>query len=567
MLQSTEMGFKSIIAKNNHLFSRIFWLIAFITSIILLIYSSFWLIWKYNYEPDFGVKIIQRPMREIPFPAFTICSPVFAKNNLANYLKLGNIFNSKANFTIKEQNYFAANYQVCNPFDDIGDFQTVKDHVMNRTDFDIVKLLNESSMNVTELIHFCSISDELDCVKSFNQILTERGFCYNFNMQSNDLIYNDVINKKWKNLNFLKKIFNENSENDEKMTWTLDKGYSSKHRDNQNPYRATKHNRIGVYISLSHENANNPCPIVGKVFRVIFHLPNEIPTIFHNEHFVSYHYQKTFFLTATSYRSDKELRRYSPNIRGCYFQDERKLKFFKSYTKTQCDYECLTNYTLEICGCVRFSMPHEFNTPICDLDQMKCYSYVMLRWPQNNEENHIACNCLPTCNYIQYSLRYEKEAFIDYVKDLLGPEEKTKNTSDVVISVSFVEHLVMEHQRFLSYSFGNFIADIGGLLGLFLGASLVTFIEIIYMATQFIIRKIKKQQKVEVFDITNDAEMQAVKIQKLSQVVQILDFKQKESNVKITNLEARMEKLKGRNEQNDEIIKSLEEIIFKNRND
>jgi acid-sensing ion channel, other len=37
---------------------------------------------------------------------------------------------------------------------------------------------------------------------------------------------------------------------------------------------------------------------------------------------------------------------YAPDRRQCYFNDERNLKFFKVYTQSNCELECLANYTL-----------------------------------------------------------------------------------------------------------------------------------------------------------------------------------------------------------------------------
>jgi amiloride-sensitive sodium channel len=109
------------------------------------------------------------------------------------------------------------------------------------------------------------------------------------------------------------------------------------------------------------------------------------------------------------------LRKFSPQIRECYFESERKLKFFKSYTKAHCDYECMTNYTLKVCGCVKFSMPRTFTTPVCDLDKVECFKNVIKNWPTWNNET-IECNCYPPCSNINYKIESLREnlIIIDY---------------------------------------------------------------------------------------------------------------------------------------------------------
>jgi amiloride-sensitive sodium channel len=58
--------------------------------------------------------------------------------------------------------------------------------------------------------------------------------------------------------------------------------------------------------------------------------------------------------------TNKGLRSYEPERRQCYFARERHLLHFSIYTQQNCDFECYTNYTFKICGCVAYYMPREF---------------------------------------------------------------------------------------------------------------------------------------------------------------------------------------------------------------
>lgn len=53
------------------------------------------------------------------------------------------------------------------------------------------------------------------------------------------------------------------------------------------------------------------------------------------------------------------LKHYEPNRRQCYFQKERALRYFNIYSQSNCELECLANFTLSKCGCVKFSMPRK----------------------------------------------------------------------------------------------------------------------------------------------------------------------------------------------------------------
>jgi amiloride-sensitive sodium channel len=117
--------------------------------------------------------------------------------------------------------------------------------------------------------------------------------------------------------------------------------------------------------------------------------------------------------------------------RQCYFPDERQLKFFQMYTKSNCEFECLTNLTLRYCNCSTFYMPSWVifskilnrwvinnripgtkETKICTYDQhWKCLKYAEQSFSTLSQIrlicdpksiDRVACNCLPLCNDIIY---------------------------------------------------------------------------------------------------------------------------------------------------------------------
>lgn len=262
-----------------------------------------------------------------------------------------------------------------------------------------------------------------------SRVLTNNGFCYTMNMQSYQTIFNkgealsdDFESYKRKKItkSFDKESKGYNSTFDdenggESEDWSLDTGYKTQ-SDEVFPPRALKMNQLSIYMSLSEDDASNICVSQGRGYKVIFHLPNELPTPFHDEFFISFNHERMMTLTARAFSTDPDMRKFQPDKRRCYFQGERKLQFFKTYTKSQCDYECMTNYTLRTCGCVKFSMPRAPDTPVCDLDKAKCYNKAMLEWPDKDEESEkstMPCGCLPTCNDIKYSLKLDKEAIVD----------------------------------------------------------------------------------------------------------------------------------------------------------
>jgi amiloride-sensitive sodium channel len=97
-----------------------------------------------------------------------------------------------------------------------------------------------------------------------------------------------------------------------------------------------------------------------------------------------------------------ELQKYDVKYRQCYFDGEKKLKFFKIYTEKNCKFECLTNLTLTKHGCVRYYMPRFKSTPICTTKELDAVSYTEIDFEDGLDSNQ--CDCYPPCNNINYEL-------------------------------------------------------------------------------------------------------------------------------------------------------------------
>ena len=320
---------------------------------------------------------------------------------------------------IEEQNYIASNIHACSP--DLS--MSLKRHVQNRSENNIVKLLNESFLTLNEAIINCGFKGYVtNCSYIFNRVLTDRGFCYSFNLQSFDTIFNQKIISEdfhsYKRTNIRKSMFVANplinekvDDNNEVLKWSLDLGYDKNHGDDSVPVKAEKGKFVAFNPYLNESDTQNVCLNIGNVFSFYIHLPNEIMLPMHQEYYVEFKKKRDIILIAKSFRVDEGMRKFSPKSRGCYFEGEKKLKFFKTYTKGLCEFECMTNYTLSECGCVKFSMPRASGTPICTVDNAECYFYSMFKWPDYKKSKDMfeaTCGCLKSCNDVKYEVKYDK---------------------------------------------------------------------------------------------------------------------------------------------------------------
>jgi uncharacterized membrane protein len=73
----------------------------------------------------------------------------------------------------------------------------------------------------------------------------------------------------------------------------------------------------------------------------------------------------------------------------------------------------------------------------------------------------------------------------------------SKNVFETFTSVDifFENFQVEEVTKFAAYNFSNFIADCGGLLGLFLGCSVLSIVELFYLLVMFVCKRKDKNLK------------------------------------------------------------------------
>jgi amiloride-sensitive sodium channel len=401
---------------HTHRVIRIFWLIVFVLSIAVLTFYARGAYVKWKIAPDISMSEQLKPIREIPFPAVTICSPASVKSEFANYRdafahRNGSSSSHFDELPIEQQANVAAMLQACDPSLSTA-FATRIRHAAGEG---IVSRLSRSSLATNEALSLCILINEQrqDCAELMTRVVTDAGICFAYNMQG----YHSIFNGRAMSSDFdlykrsgVRNVLVDGShafddEHDEELQWSLGNGYVRHDDENAFPYRIVSDSSVEFVLRLSRNESSNFCPRLRNSYKVIFHVPNEMPTKFHDYIYVSTGMQFFISMEAKFHSHDASLRSYSPVMRRCYFDGERKLRFFSAYTKAHCDLECLTNFTLRACGCVKFSMPRSSETKVCDLVDARCYSAALRNWPHNDAMSMglaMPCSCFPPCVNIKY---------------------------------------------------------------------------------------------------------------------------------------------------------------------
>lgn len=188
---------------------------------------------------------------------------------------------------------------------------------------------------------------------------------------------------------------------------------------------------------ISNKELKNFCDVRRNSYLAIFHPPNEVPTMFHTKNFVELQYTKELLISTDLTTSDESLKSFEPEERNCYYENERELRFFKSYSQVHCEYECMINFTMEMCKCVKFSMPRSNDMKTCLNDDVPCYNNLMIDWPKNYFNFHrsqdiskFPCNCMETCTKLSYKIINERNFHIN--------EQSSKDTY-TILKESYLE--------------------------------------------------------------------------------------------------------------------------------
>ncbi|CAO1363398.1 unnamed protein product [Diamesa hyperborea] len=352
-----------------------------------------------------------------------------------------------------------------------------------------------------------------NCEDLFTELITDEGVCYTFNMMKYQDFYNNKISDSLK-------YPKHNKSSDD---WKFEDGYVNFNADVYPQRVLGSGHRAGLNIKLfvKEDAIDYSCKGAVQGFKIALHTPGELPRLSVQFYQVPLKQQVLMTVSPQVITTAEGLKSYTAESRQCYFNHEKQLTFFKTYTQSNCELECLTDFTFRMCGCVKFSMPHDNVTPVCDRTKVDYSSYpneeaVIEELEYNYDKEYSdeeeedekelskeqkkdiksQCLCLPSCTSVKYEAEISQSKYYS-LKLVKGVNKIVKDEfQQSSVNINFRDYYFIESKRSELYGWIDFMANCGGLLGLFMGFSLLSLVEILYYFTiNFVWRCCKKPDK------------------------------------------------------------------------
>jgi acid-sensing ion channel, other len=227
------------------------------------------------------------------------------------------------------------------------------------------------------------------------------------------------------------------------------------------PLKASSREGQGLKLFLT-PNKNIDQKVASSLSFTI-HSPHELPGSYDLFHYILFDYGFDFeiLITPEITRTDDTLRSLVPAKRGCYFPGERKLEYFQVYSRRNCEFECYSKAVNEAeIHCVPYYAVRDNDTEVCDYRKDYELKRLTLMGAGRN------CHCLDECDSIRYKTEIISHSLI--------------NKSEATLEFKFKNIGVVPLRRYQTFTFSDFLAQSGGILGLLAGISMLSVVEICY---------------------------------------------------------------------------------------
>ncbi|KAM9487257.1 acid-sensing ion channel 4-A [Clarias gariepinus] len=181
--------------------------------------------------------------------------------------------------------------------------------------------------------------------------------------------------------------------------------------------------------------------------------------------------------------------------------DRSSIPGYDSYSISACHLHCETQLVLQECQCRMVHMPG--TTEICSPEKLKCVDKALDLLQKSSGE--FSCACETPCNLTRYGkelsmVKIPSKGSARYLSRKYHKSEDYIRENFLILDIFFeaLNYETIEQKK--AYDVAGLLGDIGGQMGLFIGASILTILEIldyIYEVVKFRLQRALRPQKEE----------------------------------------------------------------------
>uniref|UniRef100_A0A914VX88 Uncharacterized protein n=1 Tax=Plectus sambesii TaxID=2011161 RepID=A0A914VX88_9BILA len=440
---------------NSHTWpSRIFWIVVVLTALILFVIHSGTLLWSYHQRPTLTQVNIVVPEKGILFPDMTICnfnpvvqSKVAAWNMsdevlnyvLKSYLEVGSLQETvESDLQIQMEHEMFVNY-------------TIAYKQWTGQDFDLIAFFNSTGHTCQDMVLACSWAGKEvnDCCNFAQHVMTDLGKCIRFSsFGDTEMMQYQKISGAYYGLHILFDILTVERTN-----------VSSNYLDAGVKFFIHPEGVL-PFLQSSGVAAPPGQKLYGAVsLRNITLLPKE----------------------QWGFCTDE----WNDGVHGEQLVDQQ-------YSASHCEANCIANAFKKKCGCVPISKQLSGSQKVCTPFEL----YNCTKDDSTNLEGGVddeiywysSCGCGVECNRLEYNIEASYSAIItEHPRFQNQSSPAYQNTSYILenylaLNIFMKEIAYEEHTQMKQIQTADLLSNIAGSMGLFLGMSTVTLLEIfIYM--------------------------------------------------------------------------------------
>ncbi|ALC40508.1 CG33289 [Drosophila busckii] len=223
----------------------------------------------------------------------------------------------------------------------------------------------------------------------------------------------------------------------------------------------------------------------GPGFKLLFHNAISTPNLKEDGIMLGIGYETNFRLEFSISESHPNIRSIKRIDRQCVFNKEKVLLYHKDYTQKSCEDECRAKFLYNLCGCIPHKYPHIYKyARVCAVKDIFCERRAEL---ENYKSEADKCRklCLPSC----FHLTYVADAFyIPLAKHdfrIANAKVAQLNKSYLLENVAVMNLYYRESAYYgtmknVYFGLTEFLSNIGGVMGLFMGFSVISLAEVFY---------------------------------------------------------------------------------------